>query len=344
VKVNPSLHWRLSRESELMDWLTAYPEVMGHEIVGRERALAAWRKLSRMRSFCGVAVESDEPIAGHRIIGFGASVFVSTAFAERETSRPQPGLVARIISSVDACVPVVLSEAELRHLNTNGGLHLVILMSRWRRGPLSQALVADVQMHLAQSFLHLHNGYQFVRFLAEATDAVDIEHLKSTGIYRMTYFEDGIRQQPGTMWNPDRAFGVAERAAAVMMSGSIASFLFHYNEPVLGLHDAHQELLAAALLGLTDSELAHSLGLNLAAVKKRWASIFAQVDQVRPALLPARGPDSGGERRGPQKRHRLLAYLREHPEELRPSMSYPRNRKELASKYGTVPPGMGVPR
>jgi hypothetical protein len=327
-----------------MDWLISYPEIMGHEFVGRERALAAWRKLSRMRSFCGVAVESEEPIAEHRIIGFGASVFVSTAFAERETSRPLPGLIARIISSVDACDPVVLSEAELRQLNTNGGLDLVILMSRWRRGLLGQKQIAEVQMHLAQSFLYFHNGYQFVRFLAEATDAVDIQHLKSTGIYRMTYFEDEIRQQPGTMWNPDRAFGVAERAAAVMMSGSIASFLFHYSEPILGLHDAHQELLAAALLGLTDSELAQSLGLNLAAVKKRWASIFAQVDQVRPDLLPAREPDSDGERRGPQKRHHLLAYLREHPEELRPSMSHLRSRKELANKYGTMSPSVRVPR
>jgi hypothetical protein len=333
VNSNAHLRWRLSRENELMDWLTAYPAAMGHEFIGRDRALRAWGKLSRMRSFCGVAVESDEPIEGHRIIGFGASVFVSTAFAERETARPQPGLVARIISSLDACDPVVLSEAELRHLNTNGGLDLVILMSRWRRGLLSEKQVAEVQMHLAQSFLHFHNGYQFLRFLVEATDAVDIEHLKSTGIYRITYFKDAIRQQPGRMWNPDRAFGVAERAAAVMMSGSIASFLFHYSEPILGLHDAHQELLAAALLGLTDSELAQSLGLNLAAVKKRWASIFAQVDQVRPGLLPTRELDSCGEKRGPQKRHHLLAYLREHPEELRPSMSHLRNRKELANKF-----------
>jgi len=336
VNTNHSMHWRLSRESELIEWLTAYPAVMGHEFVGRERALAAWGKLSRMRSFCGVAVESEEPIAGHHIIGLGASVFVSAAFAEREISKPQPGLIARIISSVDVCDPVVLTEAELRQLNTFGGLHLVILTSRWRRGLLSQNQIAEVQMHLAQSFLHFHNGYQLVRFLAEATDAVDIEHLKSTGIYRITYFEDEVRRQPGAMWNPDRAFGVAEREAAISVSGSIASFLFHYSEPILGFHDAHQELLAAALLGLTDSELAQSLGLNLAAVKKRWASIFTQVDQVRPDLLPVRGPDSRAETRGPQKRHRLLAYLREHPEELRPRVSHLRNRKEFAHKYGTI--------
>jgi hypothetical protein len=336
VNATPSLHWRLSRESELIDWLTSYPAAMGHELVGRERALAAWSKLARMRSFCSVAVESDEPIAGHRIIGFGASVFVSTAFAEQEISRPQPGLVGRIISSIDVSDPVVLTTAELRQLNTYGGLHLVILMSQWRRGLLSQHEIAEVQMQLAQSFLHFHKGYQLVRFLAEAIDALDIEHLKSTGIYRITYFEDEIRQQPGTIWNPDRAFGVAERAVGVKLSGSIASFLFHYSEPILGLHDAHQELLAAALLGLTDSELAQSLGLNLPAIKKRWASIFAQVEQVRPDLLPAREPDPGGERRGPQKRHHLLAYLREHPEELRPSLWHLSNRKALRTKYETL--------
>jgi len=58
-----------------------------------------------------------------------------------------------------------------------------------------------------------------------------------------------------------------------------------------------QRLLVAALRGLTDDELSDDLMVSHSAVKNAWRSIYA---------------------RGKQKRQRLLAYLRERPEELRP--------------------------
>ena len=85
----------------------------------------------------------------------------------------------------------------------------------------------------------------------------------------------------------------------------------------MSLRDTDQELLLAALEGLTDAELADVLGLKLPALKKRWASLFDRVGRVRPDLVPQSDHETA-HTRGPQKRHRLLAYLREHPEELRP--------------------------
>ena len=91
------------------------------------------------------------------------------------------------------------------------------------------------------------------------------------------------------------------------------------------LRDADQELLLAALDGLTDNELSQVLGLKLPALKKRWASLFERVRRVRPDLVPH--PESDAvETRGPQKRHRLLAYLRDHPEELRPQLAHTARR------------------
>ena len=74
-----------------------------------------------------------------------------------------------------------------------------------------------------------------------------------------------------------------------------------------------------ALLGRTDAELGHALHTALATAKKRWTSIYDRVASVDPELLLGTAeavPPEG--KRGPEKRRRLLDYLRRHPEELRP--------------------------
>jgi hypothetical protein len=92
--------------------------------------------------------------------------------------------------------------------------------------------------------------------------------------------------------------------------------MYRYQEPVLRLRPAEQKLLGAALAGKTDAELSADLGLSIEAIKKRWMSIFARVDEFKPDILSQTGEEN--DTRGPQKRHRIVAYIRTHPEELRP--------------------------
>jgi hypothetical protein len=94
--------------------------------------------------------------------------------------------------------------------------------------------------------------------------------------------------------------------------------LFDYHKPALGLRRAEKQLLAEALKGGTDNEIAQRMNLSVPTVKKRWASLFDRVADARPELLPEGGPKESQENRGPQKRHRILAYVRSHPVEVRP--------------------------
>ena len=59
-------------------------------------------------------------------------------------------------------------------------------------------------------------------------------------------------------------------------------------------------------------------------MKKRWAAVFERVATARPDLLPELEYDSDRQTRGRQKRHHLLAYVRQHPEELRPVLQLKR--------------------
>jgi hypothetical protein len=105
------------------------------------------------------------------------------------------------------------------------------------------------------------------------------------------------------------------RESAQAESSSVANILFGFREPVLRLRDSDQRMLLTALRGDTDQELATELGLTLSAVKARWRSTFARTAEKMPDLLDG---INGGDARGTQKRHRVLAHVRRHPEELRP--------------------------
>jgi len=79
-------------------------------------------------------------------------------------------------------------------------------------------------------------------------------------------------------------------------------------------------VLIEALQDKTDEEIAHAIGTTAEVVKKRWKTIYERVSDVDPTLVPA----SPERRRGEEKRRHLVAYLRDHYEELRPLARNPR--------------------
>jgi hypothetical protein len=84
-------------------------------------------------------------------------------------------------------------------------------------------------------------------------------------------------------------------------------------------------LLIAELEGKsgTDTELASALGISVSVVKKTWLSIYQRAGCLLPepiltntSLYDGAGKPEG--ERGKEKRRMLLAYVRDHLEELRP--------------------------
>ncbi len=68
----------------------------------------------------------------------------------------------------------------------------------------------------------------------------------------------------------------------------------------------------------TNTVLAKELGVSLPTVKKMWLSIYDRVAQHAPELIVANATIGAENKRGKEKKRHLLAYLQEHPEELRP--------------------------
>jgi len=300
------MYWRPITEADLITCLEIQPACLGDQIVGRTTALRVWKELLDDPSFLANVIESERPLAGHRIVACGMGVFVTKAFADQEINSPRAGLNSRIIAGIASGESVVLNRAQIASGNATEGIDFVNMYGAWRERIMNSEQLAEVQALLGTSFVEHFTGYRFNRVLKEATGKSGIALARATGTYRLiAEFKES-----------ESALVVATRESVVTAPYSVAAKMYRYKPPVLRLRPAEQKLLAAALSGKTDAELSMDLGLSIEAIKKRWMSIFARVDEFKPEILSTVGAESEG--RGPQKRHRVVAYVRNHPEELRP--------------------------
>lgn len=146
-------------------------------------------------------------------------------------------------------------------------------------------------------------------------DRVDVEFALATRVYNL------LPHNASLLSNGTRvatALGVICPESVSALPGSILAPLFSARTPQLALRITDQELLRAALAGAPDTELANHLGITLAAVKRRWEDIYRAVAASNLPITAACQAKSAEGKRGAQKRHLVLEYLRQHKEELRP--------------------------
>lgn len=217
----------------------------------------------------------------------------------------RPGLNGRLFAAIAAGERVLPKDSELCQVGHTNGLDLVILGGSYLTAGLSPEELQQAHMLMPSAFVEVCTGYHLNRILCEAVTDAEREFQESSGVWRTVH-----------RYPDQRALVAMTRQYAFSVSGSLAANLFQYQRPVLGLRDTEKELLAAALRGGTDDELADRLHLSQASIKKRWHSLFDRVAEARPDLLPEIASDRIS--RGPQKRHHILSYVRLHPSELRP--------------------------
>lgn len=311
------LSWRKTQASDLPQCLQLHPAKNGDEIVGRARAIKAWRQLLEMGHATRSAVVEIQNGNRAEIVGFGLASFVKKNFLEDEARRSNPGLNARFIEGVANGSAIVATYAEVREANTRRDLQQIILDTSWKNdGSLSSAKIDEVRVLLGRAYQELFAGYRFSRVLCELVDETDLWHVRGLEAFRVVSdFADFHRKNPKSRWNRPRALVEVTLETIRRDPHSIASGLFqHQLAPQFAFTRGDQELLELALEGKDDASIAKSLFVTLPAIKRRWSNIFERVGAVNPAICPLDGEGT----RGLQKRHRILNYVRSHPEELRP--------------------------
>jgi hypothetical protein len=299
------ISWRPATWNDIEPGLQIQPKYRGDALVGAEAALGAWKHVIRDRFTNSCVLESSSLPRGHRMVGFGASVLLSSEFVDAELANPRPDINSRVMASIHSGRPVLATPREVARANSGDGVNILVLCGTWRQQILSPPDLQETQTLSVSSFVELHAGYRIRRIFQEPAAEPEKGFVRRSIEFRL------VADFP----EAGRELFVMTRESAQGMPGSVGNILFSVRKPALRLRDSDQQLLLAALRGATDQELASGLGFSLSAVKARWRSAIARVEETMPDLVCDAVSHEG---RGAQKRHRVLAYVRSHPEELRP--------------------------
>ncbi len=318
-----SLRWRTMQP---IDVPACAEIVASHPVIG-PRYGAAIKKLSRvwnelLGSEAMTTAVFEEVLRDRiHIVGVGVGLFVHDEFVRELKTPPHFWVGPELINRVLKGASPALSDREVREANSDGGLNELV----WETIALERlATRTDLYHLMGRAYIEIHRGYRFKEMITSQAESTE----------RLQWAVDA----GGLFWDPGSARYVkslkkrndefARRPHVVGITrqleferpGSWIGVLFDYHAPRIWFSPAEQRLLRAAISSRTETNpsLAKKLGVSLPAVKKLWLSIYARVAQRAPEMMA--GPDKSGDesKRGAEKKRRLLAYIEEHPEELRP--------------------------
>ncbi len=284
---------------------------------------AAWLRLLSCEAAGAWVFQAEE---GQRapICMVGVSVIVNDDFVRELKTPPHfwsgPELTKRILRGDFPA----LSETQLREANSRGGLNLIV----WE-GCASREFESDPELYrfAMDGFIQLHRGYLWKEVINVAAESAERLHwnMKTGGLLwdaAADRYVDSLNGNAEEIVSKPHVTGVRRkelRERPDLFGASWVGRLFDYHPPLLGFSRSEQRVLTSSLAGATDEQLSSTLGISIPAIKKTWASIYRRVADHLPELVrDVLQSDVGGAPRGREKRRELLAYLREHPEELRP--------------------------
>jgi hypothetical protein len=278
-----------------------------------------WSRLFGQLAFTSVIFE-EEHGTGLRKVATGTRVFVSDRFLAEIKTPPYfwvgPELVRRILAGQSP----VLSDRQVREANSGGGLNMFV----WDGGPTGTEIERlDVIQTVFVEFFNLHRGFQLKEIITQSNSPHLLEAQLNSGGFladeKGRYSKAAARKPLSEILSAPHHVGLT-RELAQRDFGSWVSSLFVYDAPQFDFRTSEKRLLLAALDGGTDEQLAKSLGVSLSGVKKAWQRIYERVAECNPDLIPEKSDNRRKiPERGKTKKQKLLAYLREHMQELRPA-------------------------
>ena len=319
-----SLRWRQMQAGDVRECAGI---IAAHPVIGPRYRRAihdlrpAWLRLLDSQAMTTAVFEEVEGVRS-RTWGVGVGVFVNDDF-NREVKTPPlfwfgPELAKRIMRERSP----VLSDSQVREANSGEGLNLLV----WEAVPCPEfANRPDVYHLMVSAFLELHQGFLLKEMITSQSESVQrLEWaVDAGGLYWDSTNACYVKSPKGSaeeIIRKPHIVGIT-RELELNRPGSWVGNLFDYHPPRFSFSPSEQRLLHLALGGEsgTDQELANALGVSLPTIKKIWLSVYRRVADRQPEIIPdCARPETEAPERGKEKKRRVLAYLREHPEELRP--------------------------
>lgn len=315
------IHYRLARPDDIA---TCVQFVADHPILAPRYGSAiehlgtVWRRFLGSDALFSIVSEETDSGSSPRLIGSYISSFVSDDFASDLAKPPLkwigPELVNRCLNSPAP----VLTDAEVRQANSTSGVNIMV----WPTAPRADfENLSELTQGGQALFFEAYRGFNIKRLQVQASHPLEMEVAVNSGAWCLRA-GDGIHfrtlEQPAEVAFLQPHMLEVTKEMAARQPGTWVSLLLTHRKPVIGFSRSEQRLLSAALQGGTDGELSNLLGVSLSAVKKMWASIYLRVQSAKPLDLRIELDEGVDGDRGKEKKQKLLVFLREHPEELRP--------------------------
>jgi DNA-binding NarL/FixJ family response regulator len=292
-------------------------------------------------SVLSIILEDRRPEGQFCLRGAGIIGFVTDEFLRRLKTPPYFWIGPEVTTLTANGRAPFLSDVQLKFANSLGGLNVITWL--YVLDDVQQFQLQKVAMDAYRSNLR---GFRLNEIIGQATLAQELDTALNSGALLLGEHGKPVKHPT------EPSEEVAARPHVFCMTqglvrdyfGTWTSLIFTYQEPILGFARSEQRLIEAALRGLTDEELGIELQISLSAVKKTWRSIYSRVDRSDSGILPASlATRADANDRGKGKKHRLLSYVREHPEELRP-VSLKLLRQPRSPSNSSAGPQEVVPR
>jgi hypothetical protein len=300
--------------------------IAAHPVIGKRYGPAikdlrrSWLRLLGSDAMTTAVFEEVEK-GRATLAGVGVGVFVRDEFIRELKSRPQfwfgPELAKRALR---ADTPV-LSDREVREANSGEGLNELV----WETLPQpSFAERSEIYHLMGRAYIEIHRGFRLKEMITSQAEspqrlqwAIDAGGLCWDP--KTARYVKSLKNGSGQFVQNPHIVGIT-RELELGRPGSWVGTLFDYQPPRFYFSAGEQRMLICAISNTTgtNSALAKTLGVSLPTVKKMWLSIYERVSENAPELIAGNAKIGVENKRGKEKRRHLLAYLQDHPEELRP--------------------------
>ena len=295
----------------------------------------AWRKLLGSVAFLTVAIQQTDPELS-RMLGIQIACFITDEFAAAIARPPLKWIGPELVNRVLQGPSPILTDEDVRLANSTSGLNLMV----WPTCFCTEYETnGEIRQTCQRVFFDISRGFNVKRLQTQVTHPVELCMAVNSG---GRYLLDANPNHSQDLSDAERVtlqphILEVTPAMASREPGTWADQFFSYRKPKIGFPRSEQRLLSAALQGGTDEELAEKLEISLSAVKKMWASVYLRTQSRRISDLKFVPNENADGDRGREKKHKLLVYLREHPEELRPYSMKLLNRAESRVAASVAP-------
>lgn len=278
-----------------------------------------WRRILERKLLANFVVwEDPSQPPEDRIGSFAMSVIVDDRFIERIKSAGVPWSANLLYQDAMAAASegLLLDQQRVARANAGDGVNIFVLHNPMRVHRLADPRNHDLLTLGPNGFYFSHEGFYTKSVFWEVYGPEHAGYIAGGG-YHPVHDYSASPAVAGV--EPDRVphlYALERDAVGEKSYLPHHLWLFSRKRPQMRFTPKQQQHLIYALLGQSDRELQVSLGISEDAVKQAWKNIMQRAAENQPARF-SRDPDAG-EGRGQTRRHTLLAYLRQHMEELRP--------------------------